>query len=90
MQWRVIEKQKDALETQGKSLEEAQLVRRAMLGDAPSLEKLIGFYYDAIHAFCCRRTGNASAGADACQETFLKMVQNLPHHETGHKKPMHI
>jgi len=68
-------------------LEEQQLVRKAMLGDAPSLEKLIDRYYNAIHAFCCRRMGDASVGVDVCQETFLKMVQYLPgYRERGHFK----
>ena len=68
-------------------MEEAKLVRRAVLGDAPALEELIMRYYDAIHAFCCRRMGGAAAGVDACQDTFLKMVQNLPRYrEKGYFK----
>lgn len=68
-------------------MEEAQLVRKAMLGDVPSLEKLIDRYYNAIHAFCCRRMGDSSIGADVCQDTFLKMVQNLPkYRERGYFK----
>ncbi|MDL2237382.1 RNA polymerase sigma factor [Christensenellaceae bacterium OttesenSCG-928-K19] len=66
---------------------EAQLVRKAMLGDAPALENLIGRYYDTIYAFCCRRMGDISSGSDVCQEAFLKMVQNLPkYRERGYFK----
>lgn len=59
-------------------MDEAQLLQKAMLGDAPALEALIAGYYNGIHAFCCRQVGNAALGADLCQDTFLKMVQHLP------------
>lgn len=59
-------------------MEEAQLVRQAMLGHPPALEALIDQYYSGIYAFCCRRVGNAALGADLCQDTFVKMVEHLP------------
>ena len=68
-------------------MNENRTINKAMLGDVPSLEKLIGGYYDTIYAFCCRRTGDPSTGADACQETFLSMVRNLPkYRERGYFK----
>lgn len=59
-------------------MDEALLIQKAMLGDAPALEALIGMYYDAVHAFCCRRVGDTTLGADLCQDAFLKMVEHLP------------
>ena len=87
MHERVINKQKAVLFVNGDDLEEAKIIRKAMLGDAQALEQLIGRYYDRIFAFCCRRLGDSSVGADACQTTFLKLVQYLPRYrEKGYFK----
>ena len=68
-------------------MEEVETIKKAMIGDARSLEILIEKYYGSIYAFCCRRVGDESIGAEICQESFLRMVQNLPkYNERGYFK----
>lgn len=68
-------------------MEEAQLIRQAMLGHAAALETLVERYYSAIYAFCCRRVGCPALGADLCQDAFMKMVEHLPaYREQGYFK----
>lgn len=59
-------------------MDESCLIKKAILGETSALEALIGEYYDAIYAYCCRRMGSSAQGADLCQETFLKVVESLP------------
>lgn len=54
-----------------------QLIHLTRQGDKAALEALIERYYDGIYAYCCRRTGNAEAGADLTQDVFLKLVQSM-------------
>lgn len=68
-------------------MENTELIQRAMLGDAPAMEALISMYYDAVYAFCCRKAGDNTLGADICQETFIKLVRYLPQYrERGYFK----
>lgn len=65
-------------------MQEAELIHKAMLGDSTALTQLVELHYEHIYAFCCRRVGNTALGADLCQDTFVKMVENLPRYrESG-------
>lgn len=69
--------------TPGDLIPEAVLVERAQRGDTFSFEALYSIFYDRIYNYARRMMGNAQAGEDMAQLTFLKAWANIGKTSTG-------
>ena len=54
------------------------LIRRAQRGNRDALEKLVRLYYRKIYQYISFHVESKETAEDLTQETFLKMVKNLP------------
>ena len=59
--------------------EEAWLARRAAAGDGAAFATLYDRYERRAYNLCYRITGSRDDAADATQETFVKVLERLPH-----------
>ena len=59
--------------------EEAWLARRAAAGDGAAFTTLYDRYERRAYNLCYRITGSHDDAADATQETFVKVLERLPH-----------
>ena len=59
--------------------EEAWLARRAAAGDGAAFTTLYDRYERRAYNLCYRITGSRDDAADATQETFVKVLERLPH-----------
>jgi len=59
--------------------EEASLARRAAAGDGAAFTTLYDRYERRAYNLCYRITGSHDDAADATQETFVKVLERLPH-----------
>jgi RNA polymerase sigma-70 factor (ECF subfamily) len=58
-------------------MEEAELVRKARLGDMDAFESLVRKYQQKVYALCRRLTGAHQSADDLAQETFIKAYFSL-------------
>jgi RNA polymerase sigma-70 factor (ECF subfamily) len=57
--------------------QEAQIVRKAQMGDHAALSQLVSLYTNRIYRLALRLTGSEQDAEDVLQETFLIMIKKI-------------
>ncbi len=65
------------------TVNEHELVQRAMQRDAAAFEELVRLYYPKIRQLTYRMTRNADDSAEVTQDIFVKAYAGLPHFKGG-------
>lgn len=65
---------------------ESEVLRRAQLGDAQAMTRVVRLYEARVFAFLSRATGHGSHVEDLAQEVFLRVFRALPRYVAGEAK----
>jgi RNA polymerase sigma-70 factor (ECF subfamily) len=56
---------------------EQMIIKKALMGDLDSFEKLVKQYENKVFSICFRYLGNREDALDAAQDTFIKVYKSL-------------